>query len=355
MDWALYCRVIDNFGDIGVGWRLAADLANRGERVRLFADDASALAWMAPGGAHGVEVGRWSDARATDAHVVVELFGGGLPERVAEGIACAPRPPVCINLEHLTAEGYARRSHRLPSPRPARGARFTTTWFFYPGFEDDSGGLLREPGLMSQRASFDAHAWLASTGIEARRGERRVSLFGYANLALGPLIDALTASPTLLLLAPGAASHAAEALLGPELKRGALRAVRVPFIAQGEFDHLLWSCDLNLVRGEDSVVRALWAGVPFVWQLYPQHDGVHNAKLDAFLEMFLRGAPPWLSEATRRVFEAWNGAEGAHAFAMLNDPAIAHSWLEHAGERCGALASLPDLTTQLIGFAASRR
>ena len=355
MDWALYCRVIDNFGDIGVGWRLAADLAGRGEHVRLFVDDASALAWMAPEGAFGVEVGHWNDARATEADVVVELFGGGVPDRVAESIANASHPPVSVNLEHLTAEGYARRSHRLPSPRPAAQGRLTTTWFFYPGFEEGSGGLLREPGLLTQRASFDADTWLASMNIEARREERRVSLFGYANPALGPLVDALAASPTLLLLAPGAASEAAEALLGPKLQRGRLRAIRLPFVSQAGFDRLLWSCDLNLVRGEDSFVRSLWAGVPFVWQLYPQRDGAHRAKLEAFLGMFLRAASPSLSEPMHRVFKAWNGADGTHAFELLNEPAIARAWLRHSSEWCRNQATLPDLTTQLIGFAASRR
>ncbi len=78
MRWHLYCRVVDNFGDIGVAWRLAADLASRGEDVRLAVDDASALAWMAPGGADRVEVCAWSDAARTSPDVVLELFGGAL-------------------------------------------------------------------------------------------------------------------------------------------------------------------------------------------------------------------------------------------------------------------------------------
>ena len=32
MLWDLFCRVIDNHGDLGVCWRLARDLAARGER-----------------------------------------------------------------------------------------------------------------------------------------------------------------------------------------------------------------------------------------------------------------------------------------------------------------------------------
>ena len=47
--WDIFCKVIDNYGDMGVCWRLAADLASRAHRVRLWVDDLAALSWMAPG------------------------------------------------------------------------------------------------------------------------------------------------------------------------------------------------------------------------------------------------------------------------------------------------------------------
>ena len=62
MRWDLFCRVVDNFGDVGVCWRLACELARRGDAVRLWIDDASALAWMAPDGMAGVEVGAFDAA-----------------------------------------------------------------------------------------------------------------------------------------------------------------------------------------------------------------------------------------------------------------------------------------------------
>ncbi|WP_313335498.1 elongation factor P maturation arginine rhamnosyltransferase EarP, partial [Comamonas sp.] len=75
--WDIFCQVIDNFGDIGVCWRLAADLARRGCQVRLWVDDGSALAWMAPQGAPGVTVHPWPGAVPASgiADVVVEAFG----------------------------------------------------------------------------------------------------------------------------------------------------------------------------------------------------------------------------------------------------------------------------------------
>ncbi len=47
---------------------------------------------------------------------------------------------------------------------------------------------------------------------------------------------------------------------------------------------MLWACDLNAVRGEDSLVRGLWAGKALVWHIYPQDDDAHHAKLHAFLD-----------------------------------------------------------------------
>ena len=119
MQWDLYCRVVDNFGDVGVAWRLAADLAGRGESVRLAVDDASALAWMAPEGASGVEVVGWHDGPSPAPDVVVELFGAGRPPTSWSAGAAAP---VLVNLEHLSAEPYIERSHGLPSPSARPGA-----------------------------------------------------------------------------------------------------------------------------------------------------------------------------------------------------------------------------------------
>jgi len=71
---------------------------------------------------------------------------------------------------------------------------------------------------------------------------------------------------------------------GAYSQRGQLSIQYLPPRPQAAFDEMLWACDLNLVRGEDSLVRALWAGEAFVWQIYPQHDDAHHSKLYAFLD-----------------------------------------------------------------------
>jgi uncharacterized repeat protein (TIGR03837 family) len=126
--WDLFCRVVDNFGDVGVCWRLAADLAGRGHAVRLWADDLSALAWLAPGGAPGVEVIHWTAdvPPASPGDVVIEAFGCDPPDGFVSRMAAMARPPAWLNLEYLSAESYVERSHRLPSPQhagPGKGLR----------------------------------------------------------------------------------------------------------------------------------------------------------------------------------------------------------------------------------------
>jgi uncharacterized repeat protein (TIGR03837 family) len=362
MLWDLFCRVVDNFGDIGVCWRLAADLASRGEQVRLWVDDPSALAWMAPDGASGVTVLRWSadagtglgagaGAGAMDpGDVVVEAFGCDPPVPFVQRMATRRVAPVWINLEYLSAEAAAERNHGLRSPQLGGPGEGLNKWFFYPGFSEGTGGLIREPGLLAAQQRFDAGVWLHGKGIAPREGEQRVSLFCYGNPALPGLLDVLAQTPTLLLATAGQAARQVQQALGPRLTRGTLRAVVLPWLTQHDFDALLWSCDLNFVRGEDSFVRAQWAGKPFVWQIYPQNDRAHEAKLEAFLSRFLAPAEAGLRNQVRRLWRSWNGLSGEPIDAMDLQP-----WQRHGLVWRNALLTQADLTSALLRFVAERR
>jgi uncharacterized repeat protein (TIGR03837 family) len=339
MRWVLYCRVVDNFGDVGVCWRLARALAADGDAVRLVIDDASALAWMAPHGAPGVTVTAWpGHERDVDgADVVVEAFGCDPPAEAVQAMRCSARPPVWINLEYLSAEPYVERSHGLPSPQ--RGGLLK--WFFYPGFTAGTGGLLREPDLRARQTAFDRAAWLHALGVQPRETEVVVSLFCYPNPALPALLSSLAQQgPACVLVTPG---HAARAL--GALPAG-LRAHFLPWLSQEGFDHLLWSCDLNLVRGEDSLVRALWAGAPFLWQAYPQEDGAHHAKVEALLQ---QAALPGAAASAMR---AWNGSQ---AWPGLPPRAAWGGWRVDVERWCAERSQAEDLATSLRQFARRKQ
>ena len=354
MLWDVFCRVIDNFGDIGVCWRLAADLAARGQHVRLWVDDASALRWMAPEVEDSVTVLTWAQANAgpQPGDVVIEAFGCELPTTFVEAMAARPAPPVWINLEYLTAEPYALRSHGLLSPQTAGPGSGLSKWFFYPGFQHGSGGLLREDNLLTRQQTFDRAIWLADMGCTPQRGERVVSLFCYDNPRVPELLETLSTEPTLLLVTGGFATQQVRSICPPERQLGRLRLHFLPWLSQNDFDHLLWACDLNFVRGEDSFVRAQWAGKPFVWQIYPQHDGAHALKLQAFADVFA-AVTPQQSDLWWPVCAAWNGLSGA-TLTLPNFVATASSWQTASAEWRTHLLTQADLTSQLQSFVMSK-
>jgi uncharacterized repeat protein (TIGR03837 family) len=349
MHWDIFCRVIDNHGDLGVCWRLAADLASRGEQVRLWVDDPLALAWMAPHGARGVTVIRWVEPLPDfePGAVVIEAFGCDPPPAFVARMAAMPSPPLWINLEYLSAEAYAERSHGLASPRLVGPGKGLTKWFYYPGFTVASGGLLREAHALDAGAT----GWLAAQGVPVRSGERCVSVFAYADAPLEALFDRLDAEPTLVLLAAGAAQAPGLALFDAERRRGQhLRAHALPWFDQAGYDQLLRACDINFARGEDSIVRAMWAGAPFVWQIYAQDDGAHAAKLEALLDRFTAHADADVATRVRHLWRAWNG--------LAARPAAwpeASAWRRLCLHWRGELAAQSDLTSQLLSFAAAKR
>ena len=380
LHWDIFCQVIDNFGDIGVCWRLARDLASRGHSVRLWIDDPGALAWMAPGKASGVRVMKWSDPLSIGpgwledrpVEVLVEAFGCNIPTEFLEACAQAAHAtglqPVWINLEYLSAEPYVERNHALPSSvftGPAAGWR---KWFFYPGFTEKTGGLLREQNLLTRRENFNAQTWLEKQGLlnPMNRQEKRIALFCYEPPTLRPLIqqfveNGLDGVPVRLLVTPGRPAGAVQSLLQTlaaenhfpnpqstsDWQHGSLAITWLPYFSQEDFDHLLWSSDLNFVRGEDSVIRAIWAGKPFVWQIYPQDDGVHTLKLDAFLDQL--EAPP----SIRAFHHAWNGAADGDTLPDLAQ--ALPDWSTAVKAARVRLEAQQDLGSSLVNFVLKNR
>jgi uncharacterized repeat protein (TIGR03837 family) len=350
--WDIFCTVIDNHGDLGVCWRLASQLQAAGQRVRLWVDDASALAWMAPQAKHtaGVTVLPWADANNPSllaalprADVWIEAFGCTLPEAfVAHGVARtgAGAPPLWINLEYLSAEDWVARMHGLPSPVMSGPAKGWTKQFVYPGFTPDTGGLLREIDLLKHQQDFDRAAWRATHAPGLAKHARLISLFCYEPPALPDLLRQLANTDHHLLVTPGRPMAAVQQAV-PKLPKPP-RWSALPYTDQAGFDQMLWACDLNLVRGEDSLVRALWAGQSFVWHIYPQDDNAHHAKLDAFLDWLQ--APPSL----RRFHLAWNGM-GCADCTWPSDSELA-DWASCAAQARQRLLQQTDLCSQLLAL-----
>ncbi len=349
--WAVFCRVVDNHGDLGVCWRLATQLAERGKRVTLYVDDASALSWMAPVGCAGVTLLAWpAEATTFDSNalpqVVIEAFGCELPQGFQAAMAQATQAPVWINLEYFSAETSALRNHGLPSPQMSGPAKGMTKWFFYPGLSPHSGGVLG-PGPDGRSGMAQPLSPSSTHPARMPNDPLNISLFCYEPASLGRWLSQLDqqTTPVHLRVTAGRATAAVrQALLAwPAPPRFTLD--ELPYLAHPAFDQMLAEQDLNLVRGEDSLVRAMWAGKAFLWQIYPQDDGAHGPKLQAFLQA--SQAPPVVVQAHL----AWNADQATPLPALT--PSVMAEWTAWGQSLRARLQAETDLLSRLEGFVAA--
>lgn len=397
----VFCRVVDNFGDIGVTWRLVRQLQREHNwSIRLWVDDLKSFQRLeARVHLHAlqqviehIEIIHWGNP-APDLipyPIVLCSFSCDLPATYIAQLH--QRPALWLNLEYLSAETWVEGCHGLPSLR----GDGLSSYFFFPGFNAKTGGLLRERELLTRRDLWQKNldgqrqmlerlglsaAALAAWGPETSwsgasdsdhasakllsaayrtsppqhtdgRAARLLTLFCYPHAPVSQLIDALCTDTraSIVLIPEGVA---------PELITGRLGSLeqvyleRIPFVSQPEYDQLLWMADLNFVRGEDSVVRALWAGKPLVWQIYPQTEGTHLVKLEAWLE--ISGFTP----EVKALLRAWN-ADPSDATNLIQQLSHALSqdahehWSSQALALSQTLAQDSDFAQALHDFCASK-
>jgi uncharacterized repeat protein (TIGR03837 family) len=396
LNWDIFCTVIDNYGDIGICWRVARQLVREhGQQVRLWVDDLESFRRICPEvdpeqdiqTLANVEIRRWSqDMPAVQpADVVVEAFACRVPESFLLAMAARTPKPVWINLEYFSAEAWVAESHGLGSPHPRLPL---TQYFFIPGIGPGTGGLLGSRVELQALAAFQSDAaarqafWdemlppplqgaehapriphLAPSPLQrGGEGTLTISLFAYDNPAIPGLIEALrhAGQPVRLLASEGKSLGQVVAGLGlaglqagESHSQGSLTVQVLPFVEQGRYDQLLWACDINFVRGEDSFIRAQHAGRPLVWQAYVQEDGAQWPKLEAFLTHYVMGLSPNAETALREAWRVWNAGE--------NRPEIWREWLTHLPEYqkharawAGKLQTWPNLVEELARFAVGK-
>ncbi|WP_153916234.1 elongation factor P maturation arginine rhamnosyltransferase EarP [Shewanella sp. TC10] len=352
--WDIFCIVVDNYGDIGVTWRLAKQLAAEYQiDINLWVDDLNSFSHILPEldktlsqqQFFGVNIFKWNkplDICYEPGNVVIEAFACELPsqvlstinelhqeskanvqqsmtsslsslepteatnEAVNQAIKVISKPPVWLNLEYLSAEDWVDGCHGLPSMQVSG----INKHFYFPGFTSKSGGLICESDLFNQRDKWQSSdtnklALFQKLGLSGIKADDFViSVFSYETLALTALCDYWANTGTQdnskqtsihALIPLGKSLASIENLLNTPLDKitagqqfiiGNLTIHILPMTDQTQFDRLLWSCDVNIVRGEDSFLRAQWAAKPFIWHIYPQEDDYHLVKLQAFVNIY---------------------------------------------------------------------
>jgi uncharacterized repeat protein (TIGR03837 family) len=356
MRWDIFCQIVDNYGDAGVCWRLARSLSSiHGQEVRIFCDDLPTLNLLAsgvdPAIKQKIDLQPWEASYANARHpvktpdVVVEAFGCELPERYLAGLFIASIKPIIINLEYLSAEPWITEFHGKASPQ----SHGIPKYFFFPGFQDQVGGLLLDPipaeGCLSHK---EIPKDLQIAWSQLRPGAKRISVFCYPGAPLKKWLEDLGHLDIQvdILLAHG---HAEQLNLYGEQPLSLpanLHLITMPFVSQDEYDWVLTQCDFNIVRGEDSFVRAQLAGKPFIWHIYPQEDRAHEVKLAAFLDLYLDKANQELRLAAIAAMTWAMPSEWLNSLGAWN--AHAEHWRSHLLKKQGD-GGLP---ARLIHFVA---
>jgi uncharacterized repeat protein (TIGR03837 family) len=375
--WDIFCKIVDNYGDIGVCWRLSQQLAHEHNlTIRLLIDDMASAKKIITNLdiskqsqlINGVQVCVWpslkNTATADAADVVLETFSCALPDFYLQQMV--QQDSIWINLEYLSAEKWVSDFHAKPSPQATLAI---TKHYFFPGFKDDTGGLIRERELITERNIFtnskekQFQFWqkIGIYGADNFTADTvKISLFCYAQANITGLIESLVATnqcTKLFIPFNSAIAISLEKLVDIKqhnlngIHRGNLTIHLLPFLSQADYDCLLWACDLNFVRGEDSWIRAIWAEKPFIWQPYIQSDETHILKLKAFLDLYLSAATSEISTLINESQLAWSSADTTtqmpinHLIEQL--PAIQN----YAKKVTKTLMLQPDLATKLMIFS----
>ena len=361
MRWDIFCQIVDNYGDAGVCWRLARSLSQMSKhgddiRIRLFCDDLKVLDQIAHGNATrfgaslGIDVLPWHDATKIDvienpntvADVVIEAFACTIPKEYIDAMALSVKKPLWINLEYLTAESWADGMHLLPSPQN----NGLNKYFYFPGFTNKTGGVTLGDWdeVVCRR---DIPESLASSWNLCRSHSKKISIFNYRHAPLEAWLLSLDQ-------AAHSTGNSVDVLVcaNQNISRGFfdhafknIRLIQLPFVPQEDYDWLVAHCDFNLVRGEDSFVRAQWAGKPFLWDIYPQEDLAHEIKLEAFLKLYFEDASSTLSTIA---IPAMKWASPETWWPLLD------TWTNHSKAWAAKLRALGPLEGKILDFVKSQ-
>lgn len=384
--WDIFCAVVDNYGDIGVTWRLAKQLsAEHSIAITLWVDDLKSFSHILPAldpeqltQVHfGITINQWSSPLPVayqPGHVLIEAFACELPDQVKNCLLemqhvfkhdpSETKPPLWLNLEYLSAESWVDGCHGLPSMQ-ANGLK---KYFYFPGFTNKTGGLICESNLLEKRAAWQSDqqnrlSLFSSLGLSGiSPDDKVVSVFSYESSALLALCEAWQHNEQTVhaLLPKGRSLNSLQSLLpcpvdslvaGMQIKRGNLVIHILPMTDQEGYDKLLWSCDFNIVRGEDSFLRAQWAAKPFVWHIYAQEDDYHLIKLDAFMQLYCNNLPPELAKSWKALNLAFNREQQAltvSQWQQLN--LIDLPLLQHAKQWPIDAINDVDLVSRLVQF-----
>ena len=316
----IFCAVVDNYGDAGVCLHLARSLAKDGHQVRLFCDEMQVLNTIVDQEDHqltNLSLLAWTKPLKNyrPYSIVINAFCCDFDEGVKAGLSQHPGY-ILLNLDYLSAEDWVESYHTTSAYMNGLEGFFICPGFtpYTAGLNIDKDFVARCITTLNQAGTLFWHQQRHQNPSELTPKlsllpdqEQVVSLFSYQNPALEPIIQSLKnkTTPTHLKVFSGLALDNLNKIIHHQLKVGDTLKLRksltievLPMLQHHQYDEILLTSTLNIVRGEDSIVRAMHTGKPFLWQIYPQKESTHIVKLEAFLD--------YMSKVVLKIWDNWH-------------------------------------------------
>ena len=320
----IFCEIIDNFGDIGVVYRISKELKkifqnvririvlNRLEEFKAINKKVKDTDYQEIDGLicvtekyvkENIETFGVSD-------VFIEAFGCNVPEEYVK--QAKENSKLWINLEYLSGEKWIEDFHLCESLIDSKTLKKI---FFMPGFSEKSGGVIIDSGFL-ERMKF---------GKENRDEvfKKYFKDFDLKDKFIGTvfsyeknfenLLETLKnyEKETVLLLMGEKTQKSFSEILkknltedyGNIVKYGKITMIYSDFFSQEEYEEIISASDFNFTRGEDSFVRGIILGKPFMWHIYLQEEKAHMDKIKAFTERFKESVE--VSEEEKNIIESY--------------------------------------------------
>lgn len=280
----IFCQVIDNYGDVGVTYRLAREFKRvyPNKKLRFVINETEELNLIRK--SEDIEIILYKDISKIEnsADLIIESFGCEIPKEYMD--KALKNAKLIINLEYFSAEKWVDDFHLQESFLGGNLKKY----FFIPGLSEKSGGILLDNEFLERKKKVEANKEYYLEKFEIKEKYDLIgSVFSYEKNfdSLIEELKKLDKKIILLILSEKTQKNFIK-YFDNSNNYDKIKFVKLPFFTYDKYEELLALCDFNLVRGEDSFVRALLLGKPFLWHIYPQDENTHIKKLESFLEKY---------------------------------------------------------------------
>lgn len=343
----IFCEVIDNYGDVGVAYRLVREFKRfePQKKIRLIIDRLDEINLIRKN-EDKIEIIEYSsiDDKIEAAELIVECFGCNIPKIYMEKAYYNSK--ILINLEYFSSEDWIEDFHLQES---ILGKGSLRKFFFMPGISLKSGGLLIDKDFIERKNKVQQNRDFYLKKYKLSGNYDLIgSIFSYEK-DFSKLVSYLekTGKNVLLLIMSEKTQKSFIKYFDNKHKYDKINFVKLPFYPYDEYEEILSLCDFNFVRGEDSFARALLLGKPFLWHIYPQTENTHLIKLNSFLDKY---CGEW--EELKKSFLGYNSSEDNYEYFFENLKQIKEynkKYSEYLLKNCNLINKLNNFIENLGG------